>query len=284
MAGEAPERTSWQHVGHVGAARRRFRARCRGVLGVYREGAEALVGSTRARPTRGNRPARDGKLAVNARGLAIEHDVARARERSVARTSERLLRYRTAFRLTTGFERLERFAPAQSLATRLRAGKRVHGEPGRGVQPGAIAACPPPLASCPGRTVLPPQARAKRATRPTTPHAGCPNLCELAADDPIVTPPLPCGTVRAVPNDCDCGLTLQIQNPCDGELEAVDFSFDACWEGSGPGEPCSVLTRYQFGSHGISLDRLGSTKKELHRSQRRRGTPNRALGYRRVFW
>ena len=93
--------------------------------------------------------------------------------------------------------------------------------------------------------------------------AACPNQCVVTVAPPVATPPLNCGTVKASPEDCDCGVSFAIVNGCPTPITAVDFEFDSCWQVAGPVAPCTVLQPNYQGNSIYRISTKGETSKTL---------------------
>jgi hypothetical protein len=59
-------------------------------------------------------------------------------------------------------------------------------------------------------------------------RAGCPNVCEVSADRPMVVPPLDCLDVKTMPQTCDCSLWVTLRNDCVESVDLVDFVLLTC--------------------------------------------------------
>jgi hypothetical protein len=62
-----------------------------------------------------------------------------------------------------------------------------------------------------------------------TASAGCPNPCDMSVTEPVVEPPLRCGTIEVKAQDCKCAVWFSISNGCEENIDATGFSFDRCF-------------------------------------------------------
>jgi len=63
---------------------------------------------------------------------------------------------------------------------------------------------------------------------PANAQAGCPNICELTVQSPVVLPPLSCVRLSAEGQECGCGVHLQVSNDCAASLEISSNDLYQC--------------------------------------------------------
>jgi len=97
--------------------------------------------------------------------------------------------------------------------------------------------------------------------------AGCPNVCDMSLDVARIEPALACAGLKASPQDCDCGVDLDLGNGCESPIEAVDFKFDLCWSPSAAPSSyvrdCTVLPVAEQGSLELKLNATGVSERRL---------------------
>lgn len=98
-------------------------------------------------------------------------------------------------------------------------------------------------------------------TAPALARAGCPNPCKLSAEPLATEPPLACGAIELHSvNDCDCGVFVDIDNPCETPLVAVDFEFsESCGSKYLSGGRCALAPQCDSAPVFLPLDSLGET-------------------------
>jgi hypothetical protein len=78
-------------------------------------------------------------------------------------------------------------------------------------------------------------------------HSGCPNVCALTVQPPVVEPALACLHLTAEGQDCGCGIHLQISNACKSALGLPTDALKYC-----PAEWTSDTTCQVPSSHDLS--------------------------------
>lgn len=92
--------------------------------------------------------------------------------------------------------------------------------------------------------------------------AGCPNLCEIGEASFTLEPELACANVRANSDDCDCGISVRIDNACELPLEARTFELRSCGPPGGPLTfGCTTVEPGEQGSFELPIHATGRTER-----------------------
>jgi hypothetical protein len=94
-------------------------------------------------------------------------------------------------------------------------------------------------------------------------------VCDLGPPTLTITPPLACAQSRLVPNDCDCGVFLQVDSQCSTPIDAKDFSFDSCWllaDRTKSRSPCTSVLMGERGLLTFHIDSNGHKDWVVHMS------------------
>jgi hypothetical protein len=92
-------------------------------------------------------------------------------------------------------------------------------------------------------------------------RAGCPNLCEIGEASFVLEPELQCAVVSARSSDCDCGVSVSVDNDCASALQALSFSFRSCGPIGGPfTKDCGEVGVSDTGTFEIPIHETGRTE------------------------
>lgn len=92
-------------------------------------------------------------------------------------------------------------------------------------------------------------------------HAGCPHLCEISEAWFTLEPELACANVRVDSDDCDCGISVRIENTCELPLEARTFDLRCGPVGSPLSSGCRSVEPTERGSFELPIHATGRTER-----------------------
>ena len=89
-------------------------------------------------------------------------------------------------------------------------------------------------------------------------YAGCTSTCEGTLGDVTVDPALPCVTVDASLNDCDCAIFVEVDNACAGSLDVRGDELDCA-----AGDDCFAVAPGEGGAFKLPIRSTGSKRWSL---------------------